>query len=157
MIDLTQYDKKTRSALAHAFYARTSDKYASIIESCIENTTRYGEADKVVAPAKFDGYNIYLVPTDTVTCLFEYADTEDGFSHQGSIKYGDCENLILGAFGCGVFGNNPYLVADYFYDLLRDEYNKRFRNVYFPVPKSPDSKNYAAFLEGCKTYDVKVI
>ena len=39
--------------------------------------------------------------------------------------------LILGAFGCGVFGNDPYKVATMFKSLLR---NYKFEKVIFAIP-----------------------
>ena len=49
--------------------------------------------------------------------------------------------LILGAFGCGVFGNDPYKVANYFKELLK-EY--KFEKVIFAIPNSGNG-NYTAF------------
>lgn len=68
---------------------------------------------------------------------------------------GGARNLILGAFGCGVFGNHPGVVADYFYDYLYDDYAGCFENVYFAVPNpNGNDSNYKAFREGVKTYGV---
>lgn len=45
-----------------------------------------------------------------------------------------CEHLVLGAWGCGVFGNDPGLVASTFATLLRSpEWQGRFRRVVFSI------------------------
>ena len=68
---------------------------------------------------------------------------------------GGARNLILGAFGCGVFGNHPGVVADYFYDYLYDDYGGCFENVYFAVPNpNGNDPNYKAFRAGTETYGV---
>ena len=44
------------------------------------------------------------------------------------------DNLILGAFGCGAFGNSPQLVSKTFKKILIDEeYYKYFKNVHFAI------------------------
>ena len=44
------------------------------------------------------------------------------------------DNLILGAFGCGAFGNEPQLVSETFKKILIDEeYYKYFENVHFAI------------------------
>jgi len=56
-------------------------------------------------------------------------------------KENDQKILILGAFGCGVFGNNPTTVATHFKSLLR-YYN--FDKVIFAIPNNQDG-NYNEF------------
>lgn len=50
--------------------------------------------------------------------------------------------LILGAFGCGVFGNDPDYIAKVMHDLLETKYKGVFSKVVFAIP---DNKNYGAF------------
>lgn len=52
--------------------------------------------------------------------------------------------LILGAFGCGVFHNNPYDVAKIFKELLSTDFENTFKRVYFAIP---DQKTYSIFKE----------
>ncbi|MCD8091063.1 MAG: TIGR02452 family protein [Clostridiales bacterium] len=46
-----------------------------------------------------------------------------------------CDTLILGAFGCGVFGNSPELTAKAWKELLNG-FGDVFKEVYFAVPPS---------------------
>ena len=52
-----------------------------------------------------------------------------------------CEGIILGAFGCGVFGNDPELIAQGFKDLLS---NKAYSFKYVIMGLVRD-KNYEVF------------
>lgn len=55
-------------------------------------------------------------------------------------------NLILGAWGCGAFGNNPNDVASDFKTVLVDEhYGKFFDEVCFAVYGCASSANVRAF------------
>lgn len=59
----------------------------------------------------------------------------------------DC--LILGAFGCGAFKNNPDLMAKAFEELLvRNQYAKFFEKVVFAIKRTGDfCKNICSFEE----------
>ena len=59
----------------------------------------------------------------------------------------DC--LVLGAWGCGVFRNDPKLVATVFADLLRPgKFAGAFEQVVFAVfDRSPDAATYQAFAD----------
>ena len=61
-------------------------------------------------------------------------------------SYCDPEVLILGAFGCGDFGNDPYVCAKRFKELLDTKYKNVFKKVVFAIPKA-GSKNHNAFCE----------
>lgn len=54
------------------------------------------------------------------------------------------ETLILGAFGCGVFGQDPYEVAAVFKKYLEQEY-KCFKKIIFAVPRGMHDFNNLAF------------
>lgn len=57
-------------------------------------------------------------------------------------------NLVLGAFGCGVFGNDPVKVAYLWKDLLsEDKYGKYFKQVVFAIKAGANDDNYKAFKE----------
>jgi uncharacterized protein (TIGR02452 family) len=54
------------------------------------------------------------------------------------------ERFILGAWGAGVFGNDPVMVADAFATLLEGEYRDVFAEVIFAIP-GEGKPNHAAF------------
>lgn len=61
------------------------------------------------------------------------------------------KNLVLGAWGCGAFGNNPKDVAAYFKQVLVDEgYEYCFDKVCFAIYGKEDGKNITAFREQFK-------
>ncbi len=62
--------------------------------------------------------------------------------------YQQCDALVLGAWGCGVFRNDPATVAAIFHDYLRPQgrYSGYFRHVLFAVYDSSSArKTYGAF------------
>jgi len=64
------------------------------------------------------------------------------------------DNLILGAFGCGAFGNDPKLVSKAFKKILIDEeYYKYFLNVHFAIFAMPhETKNLDEFNDTFEKY-----
>lgn len=56
----------------------------------------------------------------------------------------DNRTLILGAYGCGVFGNNATEVASIFKYYLTGEYNHAFKKVVFAIPAG---ENLSKFIE----------
>ena len=59
----------------------------------------------------------------------------------------EADVLILGAFGCGAFQNDPYVVARAYNDVLA-EFSHHFRTIEFAVYCRPyDDSNYRAFKE----------
>jgi uncharacterized protein (TIGR02452 family) len=56
--------------------------------------------------------------------------------------------LVLGAWGCGVFRNDPAEVAGAFHAHLTGAFSSAFERVVFAVwDRSPGSANRAAFAE----------
>ena len=58
------------------------------------------------------------------------------------------KNLILGAWGCGVFKNNPEVISGYFHEILVSEcYSGSFNQVIFAVINDENSagNNYEIF------------
>lgn len=57
------------------------------------------------------------------------------------------ETIVLGAFGCGVFGNNPTDIADIFFDVLvLKKLEDEFKNIIFAIyDNNPLQQNYNAF------------
>jgi len=54
--------------------------------------------------------------------------------------------LVLGAFGCGAFGNNPNIVAEALRKALKSEhYENYFNEIVFAIKASKDNANYIAF------------
>lgn len=55
-------------------------------------------------------------------------------------------NLVLGAWGCGAFGNSPSLVAACFKKVLLDErYASYFDHIGFAIPYRRNDRNFRAF------------
>ena len=54
-------------------------------------------------------------------------------------------NLVLGAFGCGAFKNNPEVVAKAYKEVLK-EFDGYFENIEFAIYCSKyDTQNYIIF------------
>lgn len=60
-----------------------------------------------------------------------------------------CENLVLSAFGCGVFANNPHTVATLFKLVLDAGWKDLYENIVFAIYNDKNSvgKNYEIFKE----------
>lgn len=57
--------------------------------------------------------------------------------------------LVLGAFGCGAFSNNPRVVAKAYKEVLKD-YTDKFKEIEFAIYCKGDTENYDAFKEELK-------
>lgn len=100
--------------------------------------------------------SILTAPAVNVGCLKQHQD-EEGLSlvdeymlrrtkrvlqvcaHQGH------KNLVLGAWGCGVFQNDPNKVANYFAQHLEGEFKGQFERIIFAVLDVKENGTFAAF------------
>lgn len=58
----------------------------------------------------------------------------------------NCDTLILGAWGCGVFRNEPLDVANYFKIIINKHFQKVFKKIVFAIyDASKNGQNIAAF------------
>ena len=55
----------------------------------------------------------------------------------------DCKDIVLGAWGCGVFNNDPVVIAQNF-QLYLNIFDGYFDNVIFAIPNK-ESKNHIIF------------
>lgn len=69
----------------------------------------------------------------------------------GSAIYNECNNIILGAWGCGVFKNNPKIISELFRETL-ESLRYRFDNVIFAIINDRNStdNNYEIFKQTFK-------
>lgn len=57
------------------------------------------------------------------------------------------DTLILGAFGCGVFAQDPEQVATIFKKYLKQGYENCFKRIVFAIPRDVNTNNYDKFLK----------
>ena len=76
------------------------------------------------------------------------------FSKVLSISYqNNASCVVLGAFGCGVFGNDPHLVAKATVDVL-SKFRAYFDIIEVPVFCGADTSNYDAFEKVFSAFDI---
>ena len=69
-----------------------------------------------------------------------------------AVKHG-YKNIVLGAWGCGAFGNNPNDASEYFKTVIIDEKSGLyFDEICFAVYGKPNSKNIVSFQNTFKDY-----
>ncbi len=102
-------------------------------------------ADVLTAPAPNKGAMIQNHCPDQIRELeFTFRSRIEKMLRLAASQEVEC--LILGAWGCGVFRNEPAEVAAYFHELLTGEYQGCFKKIVFAVyDRSKSQDCYRAF------------
>lgn len=115
-------------------------KNAIFFKDCDYNYMDQVECDVVTIPAvNLNNYkdNDYMeVMKDKIRLMLSLASKNE------------VKNIILGAWGCGVFGNHPATVSDLFrFILYRERYSSLFDNIVFAIINDHNSvdSNYEIF------------
>lgn len=109
------------------FFTKGLDKYADVLTLAAPNLRYIQRTNTKMDETEY--MNILRMRIFTV--LYQFAINE-------------CYNIVLGAYGCGVFKNNPHIVASVFNDLLENEFKNVFWSVTFAIPDKL-SENFKAF------------
>lgn len=109
-------------------------------------------ADVITSPAPNKGA---MIQNNAVLELQEIEETflrRTRYIFSLAEKYG-METLILGAWGCGVFRNDPADVAACFRQVLEDEYRHVFKKIVFAVYDTSERKeHFNAFEQAFRSY-----
>lgn len=133
--ELPKYYEYNNKRLKNALYTDRAlftpdiifrDKYECGVLTCA--APNYTAAHKYRGVEKTENYKVLK---DRVRFMFNC------FAHSG------CNIIILGAWGCGVFGQDPEEVASLFKEFLNGEFKGVFKKVIITVPM--DNTNYPAF------------
>ena len=92
-------------------------------------------------PVKFSYFDNNRAIIERIDLMIDAAD------------YEEVNTLILGAWGCGVFGQDPNFVSRAFYDRLLNQRTYNINNVIFAVPGNIDSGNFQAFYSALEDYN----
>lgn len=76
--------------------------------------------------------------------VLENAMTDRIFRALSIFAEQECTDLVLCAFGCGVHGNDPSMVAEIFKEMITEDFKGCFKRVVFAIPRSRPH-NYTAF------------
>merc|ERR1712160_221810 len=68
------------------------------------------------------------------------------------------DTLILGAFGCGAFGNDPKEISELFVKaLIQDGYGQLYKEIHFAIPKlAPNDDNHSVFSAVFNQYKLNI-
>jgi len=64
--------------------------------------------------------------------------------------------LVLGALGCGAYGNPPHEVAEIFASLLKNEYRNKFHTIVFAIIDNQSTTNLNIFKDIFKKKNVEL-
>ena len=127
------------------------------------------KTDENIYPELMDENDWYEV--DVITCA-AHNQREDALSEKelfslnyyrikqilGSAIDNNVDNIILGAFGCGAFSNDPKVISSVFKKILIDEeYFKYFVNVHFAIfCANTETENFIEFKKVFHDYLIEI-
>lgn len=119
--------------------------------NCDENTTTSGSGmisrnTSIIDLSSMGNENLEHLLFEEKRKALLYSLTDRISRALSAFVLGGCTDLILPAFGCGVHGNDPAMVASVFRELLTDPsvFGGRFRTIVFAIPPCR-KQNYQAF------------
>lgn len=77
------------------------------------------------------------------------------YSEESLIYHGAKRTLVLGAFGCGVFRNDPKFVAEIMVDCINKGYANLFTEVVFAIPPGYNFSVFRQVIRDKLEYDVE--
>ncbi len=126
------------------------------------NSGKYSNRHIYVKDVVFELHNEVIYPVDVITCAapnksFAFKSNNKQLIYEldtvmenriDQVLYSayihNVDILILGAFGCGVFKNDPEVVARSFNELLQSKYKNVFSRVVFAIPSGKQSAGFKA-------------
>lgn len=145
LIEFQNYYKWNKKHLNHSLYLNRALYSPSII--FVYKNRKYRKANVITCAA----------PNKHASKQYNISDHENFVTLEKRIEFifdialkTENNTLILGAYGCGIFGQNPNEVANLFLKCLNsNKYKSRFEKVILAVPvfNEKDSHNYFSFKE----------
>ena len=142
------------SPAANPFYVRTGDDATDLYTDRVilsPDCPVFRDAEGQLAPSSLPATFLTCAAPKTVNLKAERLDLlpllPETFARRAAgvlavAAHAGCDALVLGAWGCGIFGNDPDLVAGVFARLLQGDgaFANRFARVEFAVLDSSDDK-----------------
>lgn len=136
------------------FYPIKNDQYiythqASFVKDNYYNIINPVKADVITIPAinlgNIQNYEDFGYSNDSQG--YEAINLDKMFFMINSALISGCDNIILGAWGCGVFKNDPNVIASLFKETLESGLSSMFENIVFAIINDRNSvgNNYEIF------------
>lgn len=124
-------------------YIIKSDSYTNLYRPFKVNIITCAAPNLRETPANAYNHEVGEKPNITDKQLLKLHEKRARAIFNAAVENGN-ETIILGAFGCGAFRNNPEIVAQAYKNVL-PEYVNYFKNIEFAVFCGRDSTNYEVF------------
>lgn len=162
--DYHKYQKKTM-LYSHALIYSPDIIFMKHGNGCqIERDDGYYKCNVITSPAVNAGYYVKRAKTQDYM-MQKYGGDPEQFTKEEmawnvvenimrerisrvfelAMKY-DNKYLILGAWGCGVFKNEPNMIAKIFAEVIRDRYYNTFEHIVFAILDHPKKQTINKFI-----------